>query len=223
MPPGSSSKEEKEAIDHAPRMCFDAAAPILRFTALVPGSPILISFSKIANLHGHLVAQEITVMNGAVPLLRIHVQEASAPPDPTGPMAPPAGAQKLVSPVTIAWESISSSRIPSPREPVFPAGALQEHLEGDVNIATVIAPDGTVTSAKIVDGIQMFREYALDFIKKSKFKPFLLSGTPVEVHTTANIHFSMAMGLRQREGGPDCDATPSAEGCSSNSNSGRRR
>jgi len=131
-------------------------------------------------------------------------------------MSPPAGAKKLVSPVTVAWESIASTRIPNPREPVFPAGALQEHLEGDVNIAIVIAPDGTVTSAKIVDGVQMFRDYALDFIKKSKFKPFMLSGTPVEVHTTADIHFSMQMGMRQLKGssGPDCSANPSAQGCS---------
>jgi TonB family protein len=216
MATGLSQKEQKDTIDHSPRLCFDPAAPILRFAAGI-GSQQQVSFSKVTNLHGHLVAQEINVVAGDVPMLRIHVQEASVPPDPTGPMAVPAGAQKLISPVTVAWETISSTRIPNPRQPVFPAGALQEHLEGDVNIATVIAPDGTVTSAKIVDGVQMFREYALDFIKKSKFKPFMLSGTPVEVHTTAHIHFSMQMGIQQSRGttGPDCTANPMASGCSS--------
>lgn len=215
------SKEEKDNIDHSQRICFDPSNPVVRFAALgFQGQEIF--FSKIANLRGHFIAQEISVMNGEVPMIRIHVQEANVPPDPTGPMAVPAGAQKLVSPVTIAWESIASSRIPNPREPVFPAGAYQEHLEGDVNIAIVIAPDGTVTSAKVVDGILMFRDSALEFIKKSTFKPFTLSGTPVEVHTTAHIHFSMAMGMNQRRGvsDPDCTANPSDPSCSS---SGRKR
>jgi len=215
LAPDLKPKEKKEAIDHSPRLCFDPSAPILRFEAGI-GSPEEVTFTKITNLHGHLVAQEIVVHDGDVPMLRIHVQEASVPPPPTGPMAVPASAKKLVSPVTVAWETIAPYRIPNPREPIFPAGAYQEHLEGDVNVALVIAPDGTVTSAKIVDGVLMFREYALDFLKKSKFRPFLLSGTPVEVHTTATIHFSMQMGMRQRRGGgdgPDCIATPTASGC----------
>jgi TonB family protein len=126
-------------------------------------------------------------------LLRIHVEDASIPPDPTGPMTPPADAKKLVSPVTVAWETIEPNRLPEPHAPVYPAGAIQEHLEGEVNIAVVIASDGTVTSAKVVDGIQMLRDSALDFVKQSKFKPFLLSGTPVEVHTTAHIQFGAGM------------------------------
>ena len=215
MAPGLSAKEQKEEIDRSPRICFDPAAPIMLFAAGI-GSQAQAQFSKIKNLGGHLVATEITLTSGTVPSIKVHVQEASVPPPPTGVMPIPPGAKKLESPVTVAWETISPYRIPNPREPIFPAGAYQEHLEGDVNIALVIAPDGTVTSAKIVDGIQMFREYALDFLKKSKFKPFLISGTPVEVLTTATIHFSMAMGMRQRRGGgdgPDCSATPTAPGC----------
>ena len=195
------SKEEKDNIDHSPRICFDPSNPIVRYMAGI-GNDQQIFFSKVTSLHGHLVAEEISVSrivgtaagNESVPLLRIHVTEASIPPDPTGPMAVPTDAQKLVSPVTVAWETVALNRLPEPRAPVYPAGAIQEHLTGEVNIAIVISPDGTVTSAKVVDGVQMLRDTALDFIKQSKFKPFTLSGTPVEVHTIAHIEYGMGGG-----------------------------
>jgi protein TonB len=84
---------------------------------------------------------------------------------------------------------MQENRLPDPAEPRYPAGAQQEHTEGDVDIAVVIAPDGSVTSAKLVRGMPFLQEAALEFVRASKFKPFLLSGTPVEVHTTARIVF----------------------------------
>jgi len=196
MPPGVNAKDQKDLIDHSPRLCFDPSLPILRFSAGI-GSTAQITFSGVVNLKGHggqLVPKEIVVQGGSAPSLKIHVQDASVPPAPTGAMVPPADAKKLISPVTVAWETIEMNRLPDPHAPVYPAGAIQEHLEGDVNIALIISPEGVVTSAKVVDGIQMLRESALDFVKKSKFKPFTLSGTPVEVHTTAHINFSASGG-----------------------------
>jgi len=197
MPPNLSPKDTKELIDKSPRLCFDPTLPILRFSAGI-GSEAQVSFAGIVNLKGHggqLVPKEVTVQEGTAAALKIHVQEANVPPDPTGPMVPPADAKKLVSPVTVAWETMELNRLPDPSRPVYPAGAIQEHLEGEVNIAVVISPAGTVTSAKVVDGIQMLRDAALDFVKQSKFKPFLISGTPVEVHTTAHINFSAGGGV----------------------------
>jgi TonB family protein len=92
---------------------------------------------------------------------------------------------------------VQENRLPDPAEPQYPPGALQEHTEGDVDIALVIAPDGSVTSAKVVDGIPLLRDAALTFVRASKFKPFMLSGTPVEVHTTARITFTAAMAIQQ--------------------------
>jgi TonB family protein len=112
-------------------------------------------------------------------------------------MQPPADATKLTSPVTVAWETMQQNRLPDPAEPIYPAGARQEFTQGDVDIALVIAPDGSVTSAKVVDGIPLLREAALTFLRASKFKPFLLSGMPVEVHTTARISFDLGMAKRQ--------------------------
>jgi len=189
MPVGLKKKDEDKFVDGSPHMCFEPNAPILRFLAGIGGSDI-VEMSKITNLHGHLVAQEIVVGSGESTKLKVHVLEASALPSPDGPMRPPADATKLTSPVTVAWETMSEYRLPDPAEPQYPAGAAQEHSEGDVDVALVIAPDGTVTSAKVVDGIQLLRDAAVAFLRASKFKPFLLSGTPVEVHTTARISFN---------------------------------
>lgn len=196
IPAGLRKKEEEDLIDHSPHMCFEPNAPILRLLAGIGGSEA-VEMSKIENLHGHLVAREIVVGSQDATSLKVHVLEASALPSPTGPMQAPADATKLTSPVTVAWETIRENRLPDPAEPKYPAGALQEHTEGDVDIALVIAPDGTVTSAKIVDGIPLLRDAALDFVRASRFKPFMLSGVPVEVHTTARISFDLGMATRQ--------------------------
>lgn len=196
MPPGLDKKAEQSFIDHSGRMCFDPRAPILRFLAHV-GLPDAVVFSKITNLHGHLIAQEIIEGQFGQSLLKIHVQEVSTLPPPDAPFQPPADAVRLTSPVTVAWDTMTENRLPDPAEPQYPAGALQEHTEGDVDIALIIAPDGSVTSAKVVDGIPLLRDAALDFVRASKFKSFLLSGTPVEVHTTARISFTAEMARRQ--------------------------
>ncbi len=196
MPAGMKKKDEEEFVDRSPRMCFEPNAPILRFMAGIGGSDV-VEMSKIANLHGHLIAQEIVVGSGQSIPLKVHVLQASALSSPDGPMQPPAGATKLTPPVTVAWETMQENRLPDPAEPQYPAGALQEHLAGDVDIAVVIAPDGSVTSAKIIRGTPLLQEAALAFVRASKFKPFLLSGTPVEVHTTARVSFDLEMARRQ--------------------------
>jgi len=198
LPAGLKKKEEEEFVDHSPHMCFEPNAPILRLMVGIDGSDV-IEMSKIANLHGHLLAQEIVVGSGDSTRLKVHVLQASVLPSPDGPMQPPATATKLTSPVTVAWETMRQNRLPDPAEPQYPPGALQEHTEGDVDVALVIAPDGTVTSAKVVDGMPLLRDAAVSFLRASKFKPFLLSGTPVEVHTTATISFDLQMARRQAE------------------------
>jgi TonB family protein len=196
IPAGLKKKDEEQFVDGSPHMCFETNAPILRFMAGIGGHDV-IEMSKIANLHGHLVAQEIVVGSGQSSTLKVHVLEAAAVPSPDGPMQPPADAKKLTSPVTVAWETMEENRLPDPAEPEYPAGALQEHTEGDVDVAVVIAPDGTVTSAKLIRGTPLLQEAALAFVRASKFKPFMLSGTPVEVHTTAKITFDAEMAMRQ--------------------------
>lgn len=192
IPSGLKKKDEEEFVNHSPHVCFEPNAPILRILAGV-GGPDVIEMSKITNLHGHLIAQEIVVGSGEETTLKVHVLEASALPSPDGLMQPPPSATKLTSPVTVAWETMKQNRLPEPAAPQIQAGALQEHTEGDVDVALVIAPDGTVTSAKVVGGMPMLRDAALTFLQASKFKPFLLSGTPVEVHTTARISFDSGM------------------------------
>lgn len=197
VPAGTSKKDEEKAVDASPRICFDTNAPILRFSAAV-GSRDQIAFSKIANLHGHLVAQEIVVTDVAgITKLRVHVTEAAAVPSPDGPMTAPAGATLLKGPVTVPWETLET--LPTKmREPVYPAGAIQEKLEDTINLAVDIAPDGTVKSATVLNGMQMLRESAVEYVRQMKFKPFLLGTMPVEVHTEAHITFDLEMARHQR-------------------------
>lgn len=194
-----NAKQEEALINRSPRMCFDTKAPILRFTAGIGMPPYQLSFIKAVSLRGHLVSQEISLGISSPSHMKVHVLEASMIPDPTGPMTPPADAIKLTSPVTLPWEVISLNRLLTPEHLQYPVSAIKEKIQGDVHVAIVIGLDGTVTSANVVDGSQILRQAALDYIQTFKFRPFMLSGSPAEVHTVAQIPFSMVILTHEQE------------------------
>jgi TonB family protein len=188
-----NAKQEEALIDRSPRMCFDANAPVLRFTAGIGMPPYQLSFSKAVSLRGHLVAREISLGISSPPHMKVHVLEASVAPDPTGPMTPPADATKLSSPVTLPWEVISLNRLLTPEHLDYPNIAIKKKIQGNVHIAIVIGLDGTVTSAKVIDGSEVLRQAALDYVQTFKFSPLMLSGAPAEVHTVAEVPFGMVI------------------------------
>jgi hypothetical protein len=165
--------------------------PALRFTAGIGTFPAATTFSQIKKVNGRFIPQDIQVFASGEPVIRIHVEDVGPVPSPTGPMTPPADAVLLKGPITLPWDVVVNNRLPSPtNKPVMPIGAALNAIQDTINIDVVIAADGSVTSAKVVNGEPFLRQTALESVQKSKFKPFLLSGNPVEVHTQAHIDMS---------------------------------
>lgn len=67
------------------------------------------------------------------------------------------------------------------RKPVYPSLAQQIHLQGDVSIEVMIAPDGHVESARIVSGHPMLADKAREAALGWRFQPTLLNNIPVRV------------------------------------------
>jgi TonB family protein len=67
------------------------------------------------------------------------------------------------------------------RKPIYPKLAQQIHLQGDVSIEVMIAPDGHVESARIVSGHPMLSEWAREAALGWRFQPTLLNQVPVRV------------------------------------------
>jgi len=67
------------------------------------------------------------------------------------------------------------------RKPIYPKLAQQIHLQGDVSIEVMIAPDGHVESARIVSGHPMLSDGAREAALGWRFQPTLLNQVPVRV------------------------------------------
>ena len=64
--------------------------------------------------------------------------------------------------------------------PVYPQTALRAGIQGMVKVEVSIDDQGTVTSAKAVDGHQFLRGSAEDAARRSKFKPAMFDGNPIK-------------------------------------------
>ncbi len=74
-------------------------------------------------------------------------------------------------------------------EPVMPAVALQAGVRGVVILEIIIAPDGHVSSAKVLRSIPLLDAAAVEAALKWRYEPTLLNGAPVPVIMTAPVKF----------------------------------
>ena len=72
---------------------------------------------------------------------------------------------------------------------VLPEQARQAGVRGMVILEIVIGADGTVQQAKVLRGIPLLDQAAIDAAKQWVYEPTLLNGSPVPVIMTATVNF----------------------------------
>ena len=77
--------------------------------------------------------------------------------------------------------------------PIYPRTAKQAGIEGSVTMAVTIRPDGSVSNAKILESKpkRLFDKSALDAIKRWKFRPKVVNGSPVSQRARQVIEFKL--------------------------------
>ncbi len=75
--------------------------------------------------------------------------------------------------------------------PVYPPIAKATRTQGTVVLQANIARNGTIENLRVVSGSPMLQQAALDAVKTWLYRPYLLSGEPVEVETTVNVVFTL--------------------------------
>jgi periplasmic protein TonB len=75
---------------------------------------------------------------------------------------------------------------------VYPPPAKMARIQGDVALSIIIAKDGTVRDVQDVSGPPLLVPAAKDAVMQWVYKPTLLNGEPVEVQTSATVHFTLA-------------------------------
>jgi protein TonB len=75
--------------------------------------------------------------------------------------------------------------------PQYPAIAKATGTQGTVVLQATISRNGTIENLHVVSGPTLLQQAALDAVKNWRYRPYLLSGEPVEVETTVNVIFRM--------------------------------
>jgi protein TonB len=105
-----------------------------------------------------------------------------APPEP--PAAP-------TGPVRVGGKIKAPSKLNNVA-PVYPSMAKQARVEGTVILEATISPQGRVTDVKVLRGIPLLDNSAMDAVKQWHYSPTLLNGTPVPVVMTVTVNFRLS-------------------------------
>ena len=94
-------------------------------------------------------------------------------------------------------------------DPIYPPLARQARITGDVDVTVGIRPDGTVESARLVNGHPLLAEAALNSAKRSKFE---CRGC-TEAVTAYALKYKFQMSFREHPCDPDSynDQPPAPE------------
>jgi protein TonB len=76
--------------------------------------------------------------------------------------------------------------------PVYPRDAIAARVQGIVIIEALIGTDGTVIGAKVLRGVPMLDEAALEAVQQWRYTPTLLNGGPIELRMTVTVNFQLA-------------------------------
>jgi len=114
--------------------------------------------------------------------------DSVAPPGPVVPPPPPLPQPKT--PIR------PHSGIRAPERlvniaPVYPMAARAARVEGVVIIEATIDEQGNVTDARVLRSIQLLDEAAVAAVRRWKFSPTLLNGTPVPIVMTVTVNFKL--------------------------------
>ncbi len=75
--------------------------------------------------------------------------------------------------------------------PTYPPIAVASGIEGTVVLQANISRSGTIADLHVISGPLMLQQAAINAVQQWRYRPYLLSGEPVEVETTINVIFKM--------------------------------
>lgn len=77
-------------------------------------------------------------------------------------------------------------------QPAYPQLALVTHVQGTVVLKAIIGRDGVIRHVEVLSGPPLLVRAAADAVMQWRYRPFYLSGQPVEVETQITVNFVLA-------------------------------
>lgn len=116
------------------------------------------------------------------------VQDEEEAPPPTPKPTPKPEPSKPPVPKVISKGVVNGSAISLPKPP-YPPAAKAVRAAGTVSVQVTIDENGNVISASAAGGHPLLQSAAVQAARQAKFKPTLLSGTPVKVTGIITYNF----------------------------------
>jgi protein TonB len=127
------------------------------------------------------IAGDPNGVDGAIPIDSDRTFVPPPPPQPERPTGPIRPGGRIVAPQRIVYV-----------QPVYPSIAQSAGIEGRVVIQAIVGPSGEVTDVRVVKSVGFLDDAALAAVRRWKYTPTLLNGTPVSVLLTVSVDFKLS-------------------------------
>jgi len=197
-PPAPASEPERKAAPHVEKAVKETAQPVETPKPVPVEKPELVAPIKVpkdvakimdatpgagsggtiggvpggvpGGIPGGVIGGQLGGVIGGVP---------SAPPPP-----PPK------EPVRVGG-TIREPKITKMVQPIYPAAAVKQHLEGVVVLEATVTENGRVEKVKVISGPPALIDAAVQAVQQWQYEPTRLNGNPVAVLLTATVSFSL--------------------------------
>jgi TonB family protein len=88
-------------------------------------------------------------------------------------------------------QGVSGGRLSRKVEPIYPAEARLQRIEGSVVLDALVGEDGNVRDVQVTSGPPLLVNAAKQAVKRWRYEPFLLNGKPLALHTQITIQFKL--------------------------------
>jgi periplasmic protein TonB len=103
---------------------------------------------------------------------------------PEAPPAPP------IKPVRVGGQIHEPKKLKAV-PPVYPEAAVVSRIDGVVILECLISPQGRVTEVKVLRGVPLLEEAAVDAVRQWVYTPTLMDGVPVPIIMTVTVRFDL--------------------------------
>jgi protein TonB len=76
--------------------------------------------------------------------------------------------------------------------PSYPQAARDAHIEGTVVLCASISKEGRIENLTAASGPPELIPSSIKAVKKWRYKPYLLNGEPVVIHTEIRVNYTLA-------------------------------
>jgi TonB family protein len=90
-----------------------------------------------------------------------------------------------------ASPDVQSAKLVHMEPPIYPEEAKRRLQQGTVQLAGIVAKDGSIQRLQVLRGTCSLAEAAVKAVNKWRYSPTLLKGEPVEVVTTIDVVFNL--------------------------------